>query len=180
MLQFLTGCGAPQPAGSIWVQFGEAALPALFRQRKLGQALLILRGREMKRGLQLVLGLLLLMTLFYGVAGLLTGVIPYLKGEAPPLLDNQFRYAAGVYLVFSFLLIWIIPNIERHKTPLRIICAALTCGGIGRLISIMVVGSGHVVQLVLMVLELGAPLLMFWQAAVARRAGGEAETQPTP
>lgn len=123
----------------------------------------------MRLGLQLALGALLLVTLYFGVAGLATGVVPYLADKSPPVLDNQFRYNAGVYLVFSFLLFWIIPNIERHKTPLRIICAALTCGGLGRLISIMVLGSGHEIQLVLMVLELSASGLLPWQAVVARR-----------
>ncbi len=125
----------------------------------------------MKLALQIFLGVLSLVTLFYGVAGLLTGAGPYdVEGPALQLLDNQLRYSAGVYLVFSFLLWWIIPDIERHAMPIRIISAAIMLGGIGRLISLLNAGSGLGAQLVLMSAELAAPGMIFWQANVARQA----------
>ncbi len=119
--------------------------------------------RPVKLGLQIALGLMSLIALYFGALGLVVGVAPNFEGDPPPILDNQARYSSGVYLVFAFLLWWIIPNVERHKMPIRIISAAMMCGGLGRLVSLMRYGSGHDVQLILMVMEIGAPLLILWQ-----------------
>ncbi len=86
----------------------------------------------MKLGLQIVLGILSLIPIFFGVTGLLYGADQLMpEGQSvPPALDNQFRYWAGFYFILAFVLWWVIPNIERHTTLLRIVCMALVIGGL--------------------------------------------------
>ena len=121
----------------------------------------------LKLSLQVTLGALSLINLWYAVLGLMLGATPFFSGDPPAGFDNQARFAAGVYLMFPFMLWWIIPHIERHAMPIRIIAAAIMCGGIGRLISLMRVGAGDDAQMMLMVLEICAPGLIAWQRMVA-------------
>lgn len=121
----------------------------------------------LKLALQVNLAILSLVSLWYAAAGLMLGAAPYFEGEPPPGLDNQARYVAGVYLLFPFLIWWIIPSIERHAIPIRILAAAMMCGGIGRLVSFMQFGSDDDMQLILMVVEISAPMLIVWQRLVA-------------
>lgn len=123
----------------------------------------------LKLTLQAYLGYFSLICLYFGVVTIVYGIAPILDTAPSAALDNQFRYSAGVYLVFTFLLWWIIPSIERHSVPLRIIAASMMLGGVGRLVSLLQYGSGNSDQLVAMFLELTAPLLVVWQHQVALR-----------
>ncbi len=119
----------------------------------------------MKLGLQITLGILSLIPLFFGVTGLMWGTSQFMPAdEIIPALDNQFRYWAGFYFVLAFLLWWAIPNIERHTTLLRIVCLALVIGGLGRLVSHLTVGAGDPPQFGAMILEIGSVIFVFWQA----------------
>ena len=127
----------------------------------------------MKLGLQITLGVLSLIPLFFGVTGLLWGTSQFMPAEQViPALDNQFRYWAGFYLVLAFLLWWAIPNIEQHTTLLRIVCLALVIGGLGRLISHLTVGPGDPPQFAGMILELGSVVFVFWQAMLVKPTTG--------
>jgi|CXWL01.1.fsa_nt_gi hypothetical protein len=121
----------------------------------------------LKLGLQAVLALLSLAGLWFGAMGLMLGATQLFDGSPPAGVDNQSRYLSGMYLLFPFLIWWIIPSIERHAIPIRIIAAAMMCGGIGRLISLMRYGSGDDGQLISMGVEICAPLLIYWQRMVA-------------
>jgi len=123
----------------------------------------------MKLALQVTLGVLSLIPLFFGVTGLLWGTAQFMpEAEVIPALDNQFRYWAGFYFVLAFLLWWAIPNIERHTTLLRIVCLALVIGGIGRLISLLAYGSGDAAQVGAMILEIGSVVFVVWQAKLPK------------
>ena len=124
----------------------------------------------MKLGLQIVLGVLSLIPLAFAVMGLWFGAAYFLPaGEVPAPLDNQLRYLSGVYLLVSLLLWWAIPNVERHGRLLGFICLALVVGGIGRVISWLTLGPGDPGQIAGMGIELGSPLLLLWQRAIAVR-----------
>lgn len=123
----------------------------------------------LKLALQIVLGLLSLVGLWAGVMGVTAGATQLFEGSPPPGVDNQARYLAGMYFIFPFMLWWIIPSIERHPIPIRIIAAGMMCGGIGRLISLMQYGLGDDGQLISMGVEICAPLLIYWQRLVALR-----------
>ena len=124
----------------------------------------------MKLGLQIVLGVLSLIPLFFAVIGLGLGADRLDPGGAPAALDNQFRYLSGVYLLVTLLAWRIIPRVEREGVLLALVTAALFVGGLGRVVSHFEAGPGQPVQMAAMALELGAPLLILWQRAVAKRA----------
>lgn len=132
----------------------------------------------LKLTLQVALAVLALMGIWYGVSGMLVGASPYFGGTPPPALDNQARYMSGMYLLFPIVLLWIIPSIERHALPIRIVTGAMMCGGVGRLISLMQFGSGSDGQLISMAAEIGAPILILWQHQVALRLAEPTQGRP--
>lgn len=122
----------------------------------------------MKKGLQIVLGVLSLIPLFFVVVGIFAGA-ERLGGEgvAGPL-DNQLRYLSGVYILVTLLAWRIIPRIEEEGATLALVTMALCVGGIGRLVSMMTVGDAAPEQVLFTGLEIGAPVLILWQRAVAK------------
>lgn len=126
----------------------------------------------MKLGLQIVLGVLSLVPLAFSILGIWYGAAYFLpEGGFPAALDNQLRYLSGVYILITLLLWWAIPAVERHGKLLAFICLALVIGGLGRLLSWVTLGPGDAGQMAGMMIELGSPLLLLWQRAVARKTG---------
>jgi Domain of unknown function (DUF4345) len=64
--------------------------------------------------------------------------------------------------------LWMIPKIEHHTNLLRIICASVFMGGVGRTFSIIQIGMPSLPTLIFTGLELGFPLLIVWQAKIPR------------
>ncbi len=124
----------------------------------------------MRKGLQIALGILSLIPISFAILGVVTGTGFFVEANVNVArLDNMFRYLSGTYILVTLLLWWAIPQIERVGTLLSLICVALVLGGIGRLVSVMTVGPGDAMQFAGMVLELGSPLFLLWQRAVARQ-----------
>jgi hypothetical protein len=93
-------------------------------------------------------------------------------GEGSPAdLDSHFRYLSGLLLATGLAFASCIPGIERKTGRFRLLAFLVFVGGLGRLhslISVGLPGTGHVFGLAM---ELGAvPLLVLWQARVARKA----------
>lgn len=96
-----------------------------------------------------------------------------LKGVAPPLpidLDSHFRYLSGLLLGIGLVFLSIIPRIETNGAVFRAAGAIVVTGGLARLLSLLQLGppgTGHQFGLVMELVVV--PLLMLWQARVARR-----------
>lgn len=123
----------------------------------------------MKRGLQVVLGILSLIPLYFAVTGILLGAGPFGGEGVPGPLDNQLRYVSGVYVLVTLLIWRIVPRIEEEGAILALVTVALAFGGLGRVISMATVGDALPIQALFAALELGAPVLILWQRAVAKR-----------
>ena len=65
---------------------------------------------------------------------------------------------------------WMIPNIERHTVPIRILIGVIFLGGLARAYSHFTIGPGAPGQFGGMVLELALIIVIPWQAMVAKRA----------
>jgi hypothetical protein len=107
-----------------------------------------------------------------GGAGIVEGAT-MLKGLHPPLpvdLDSHYRYLSGLLFGLGLAFASCIPTIERRGRLFRTLGAIVIAGGLARLVSLLRVGppsAGHIFGLFM---ELGAvPLLLLWQARVARR-----------
>ena len=119
----------------------------------------------MKRGLQIVLGILSLIPMLVSVLGVTQGAARFLpENSIAANFDSHYRYITGYYLSLSAIAWWIIPNIEKQTTLLRIICGSIFFGGIGRLVSMFQVGIPQPASIGFTMLELLLPLLCIWQA----------------
>lgn len=127
----------------------------------------------MKLGLQIGLGVLSLIPLFFATMGILNGASFYMPdGGFPAAIDNQLRYLSAIYLLVTLLLWWTIPNVEKHSLLLAFICTVIFIGGLARFLSYSTVGPGLDTQFSGMLLELGSPIFLIWQRLVARKATG--------
>ncbi|QIG78984.1 DUF4345 domain-containing protein [Stakelama tenebrarum] len=103
--------------------------------------------------------------------GIVRGAAWLTPGEVPADLDSHFRYLSGIFLALGIAFASCIPGIERNGGRFRLLGAMVVAGGLARLVSALSIGlpsAGHAAGLVM---ELGVvPLLMLWQARVARRS----------
>jgi hypothetical protein len=125
----------------------------------------------MKRGLQVFLGVFSLIPVIFAILGFVHGAGRLSPEGVTVDLDNQYRYFSGMYLVVAFLLWSIIPAIEKHGRTLFLISAAIFIGGLGRVMSMMTMGSPSQDQVVALGIEMVVPVLfVVWQRAVAAKA----------
>ena len=121
----------------------------------------------MKKTLQILLIILSFIPLFFGIMGIVLGAGRWLPAEVvTPAIDNQYRYLSGFYLSLAFLIWWMVPNIEKHTAPLRILVAAIFIGGLARAYSMMTIGFPPMANVYGMVLELGAPIILLLQSRI--------------
>ena len=113
--------------------------------------------------LQCVNAILALVTIGIAGASLFLGVESpiYENGAVPalPSLDSNLRFMGGLGLGLGLALLWITPRIERHGTVFRVVWLSALLGGLGRLVSIALVGSPPMPLLVFTLIEVpGVPL----------------------
>jgi uncharacterized BrkB/YihY/UPF0761 family membrane protein len=123
-----------------------------------------------KRLLQGFAALACLVPLSMGSVSIVRGAAWLNHGTVSADLDSHFRYLSGIFLMLGVAFASCIPGIERKGARFRLLGAMVVAGGLARAVSLFAVGqpsTGHVFGLVM---ELGVvPLLMLWQARVARR-----------
>ena len=121
----------------------------------------------MKRGLQVVLGVMSLIPLYFGVTNLFGGAGQFLTADAVnAAIDSQFRFQSAVYLSLVALIWWIVPRIDQQTTLFRIITVSVFVGGLARLYSYFTLGTPPPSMFAGMILELGIPFLIVWQALI--------------
>lgn len=122
-------------------------------------------------GLQIVNGSLAVLTVVLGAASL------FLGAESPvypddlmsvPSLDSNLRFMGGIGIGLGLTLLWLTPSIERRTVLFRAIWLCALAGGVGRLISAVLVGLPATPMIVFAAIEIpGVPLLIYWQNKVA-------------
>jgi len=123
-----------------------------------------------RRILQMVVALLAAIPVLAGLQGVVSG--PAFLGTLPPWpsdLDSHMRFLSGVLLAIGLAWLSCIPDIEVKTQRFRLIAALTICGGLARLVSVFAAGvpsAGHRLALVLELLIV--PLLVLWQARIAR------------
>ncbi len=126
--------------------------------------------------LQIVLSILVLLPIGFGITGTFLGLrgFSWIFGlpidTIEPNLDSDFRFLAAVFFGIGMIIAWIIPHIEKQTAIFRIVTGAIFLGGIGRLISVFTVGYPTMLTWILIVIELVAPLFMWWQWTIAKTA----------
>jgi hypothetical protein len=80
--------------------------------------------------------------------------------------DGEDRFFAGLLLCYGVALVWCSRGVERKGGYVNLLAAVFFVGGVGRLISLVVVGIPHPFFLAMLVIELALPPLM---ALVAKK-----------
>jgi Domain of unknown function (DUF4345) len=127
-----------------------------------------------KLNLQIATGLLGTFSVATGLLGMMGVQDPvYVAAGVPPilLLDTNLRFYSGVWVGLGLALWWLIPTIERQTVLFRVLWGMFFIGGIGRLLSMIMLGWPPVAFVAFTAIEIvGAPLFIWWQFRVARFA----------
>ena len=127
-----------------------------------------------KRALQIITALLALVPILTGLITMLGVHDPlYASSGVPalPVLDSNLRFFGGVWLGLGIALLWLVPRIEGQTVLYRVIWGAIFLGGIGRLLSMPLIGAPPIPFIGFTALEvIGAPLFVYWQHRVATAA----------
>jgi len=126
-----------------------------------------------RRALQAAIGLLALVPVAAGLAGVLQGPAMVDGWLGTPSQDSHLRYLSGLLLAIGVAWWSVVPAIERHGARVRLLTALVVCGGLARLLSLALVGAPSVPMLGGLAMELlVTPAIALWQARVARRMHG--------
>ena len=92
-------------------------------------------------------------------------------GARPPVdLDSHFRYISGIFFALGIAFASCIPRLESMGPRFRLLGLMVVTGGLARLWSLAALGPPSRGHLLGLAMELGVvPLLMMWQAGMARR-----------
>lgn len=126
------------------------------------------------RLLQLVVALACIVPLATGIDGVVRGAAMFtaLARPAPIDLDSHFRYLSGVFLVMGLWFASCVPDIADKGARFRLLGAMVVGGGLARAWSWWDIGTPSRGDRLGLVMELAVvPLLLLWQAGVARRYG---------
>jgi hypothetical protein len=128
-----------------------------------------------KRTLQITSAVLAAIPVATGIVGMFGINDPLYASAGLPasaLLDTNLRFFSGVWFGVGAAMYWIIPSIDRQTLLFRVLWGMIFVGGIGRLLSMLMLAVPPVPFIGFTVLELaGAPLMVFWQARLAKGAG---------
>lgn len=93
--------------------------------------------------------------------------------DTTPRLDNVHRFMAGVYLSMGVISLWAGITVRQQTTLVLLIAFGAFMAGVGRLVSMVIVGlpQPHALWLVYLGSELVLPALMLWGHLGSRSAG---------
>jgi hypothetical protein len=124
--------------------------------------------------LQIAVAACSLVPITAGAAGVLLGpalVAAAGAGADGRDLDSHFRYLSGLLLAIGLGYATGVPGIERKRVRFLVLGGIVFLGGLGRLWSVLSVGSPSAIMLLALAMELVVtPLLTLWQLRVARAA----------
>lgn len=124
-----------------------------------------------RRLLQAAVALACLVPFSASLAGIAKGAAWLAKAPVATDLDSHFRYLSGIFLALGLAFASCIPAIETKGARFRLLGAMVVTGGLARLGSLATAGVPGPGMLFGFAMELGVvPLLMIWQASLARRS----------
>jgi hypothetical protein len=134
--------------------------------------------RSELRAFHAVVGLVLLIPLFGGLAGAFGGLagMARLFGADPelvvaPVLRNNFRAICGAFVSWVPLVLWSLASLRERAAVFRIVVACAFLAGFARLTGWIVEGAPGPIAAAIMTIELaGMPLLWLWHARLVRLA----------
>jgi uncharacterized protein DUF4345 len=106
--------------------------------------------------LQILLGLVALICFAGGMNLLIKGAGSFLPKTlaAQAILDNLFRFLAGIYFGLGFLMTWVVFHFQETHELIYFIGIVVLCSGLGRLYSRIRVGAAGTYYDSMMILEI--------------------------
>jgi len=127
-----------------------------------------------RRALRVATALLGAVPVITGVVGMMGLSDPLYAGLNLPTdatLDSNMRFFGGVWLGLGLCVWWLVPRIATQTALFRAAWLMIAVGGVGRLLSIALVGLPLTPFIAFTALEIvGAPLFIWWQHRVAQDA----------
>ena len=108
-----------------------------------------------QRIIQTCLFLLALITLYGGALQMYLG-----EPETTARLDNIHRFMAGIYFSMGPLAIWVAITIRKQNELIYFLSFSVFMAGLGRLISMSIVGLPSKIFLIYLIPELIFPIIM--------------------
>ena len=108
-----------------------------------------------QRIIQICLSILALITLYGGALQMYLG-----EPETTARLDNIHRFMAGVYFSMGPLAIWTAITIRKHNELIFFLAFSVFMAGLGRLISMSIVGLPSKIFLIYLIPELIFPIII--------------------
>ena len=126
-----------------------------------------------RKALQACLVIVALVVMITGVLGML-GLRNPLYGSVQlphePLLDTNLRFYSGLWLAVGLTILATVRRFENYLSMYLLIWAMIFVGGLGRMMSLLTIGTPPFPIVGLMILELwGAPLMAYWQNVMTPR-----------
>lgn len=119
----------------------------------------------------IILGLVPVITGILGMLGVDDPLYAALGLPRNPLLDSNMRFYSGVWVVLGIAVLSTVPTLEKHFPLYRVLWAMIFFGGIGRLLSIFLIGLPPIPFIGFTLLEIiGAPVFLYWHYRVANQA----------
>lgn len=106
--------------------------------------------------LQILLGMVTLICLLGGANLLIKGSRGFLEKSIPNqvVLDNLFRFLSGIYFGLGFLMAWVVLHLKSFNELIYFIGIVVMFSGLGRLYSLIKVGSAGNYFNIMMIVEI--------------------------
>ena len=117
-----------------------------------------------QRVIQVCLFLLAAIALLGGTLQMVLG-----QPETTPALDNIHRFLAGIYFSMGPIAVWAALTIRRQSTLIFLLAFSAFMGGVGRLLSMSIVGLPDTRFLIYLIPELSIPFVMIAAQVLTNR-----------
>lgn len=118
-----------------------------------------------------ILGFVPIVTGLLGLLGVNDPLYASLGLPQSPLLDSNMRFYSGVWFVLGIAVLATVSNLEKHFSLYCVLWGMIFVGGVGRLLSLFVLGVPPIPFVGFTVLEvIGAPLFLYWHYRLAHTA----------
>ena len=94
-----------------------------------------------------------------------------LTGTWPPTMDSELRFYAALWGAYGVVLLRAANNLRARLAEIPCLASVFFAGGVGRILSQLSVGAPHPVFTLLLVVEIGLPIVIVGLWLGVRRQG---------